>query len=98
MSKTYEDQSKPKPLRCLFKQHSIASTLSVPLRLPPAWGRVLRFKINTKFKSGDFFQVMLKQIFAFLLKISFVRYLILKDRKFQVHVEVTMLPGALKLI
>lgn len=44
--------------RCFMKQHTISSTLSVPIRIAPAWGRMLRFGNNTKFKSDDFYQVI----------------------------------------
>lgn len=44
-------------LRCFLKQPSISSTLSVPIRIAPAWSRMLRFGNTTKFKTDEFFQV-----------------------------------------
>lgn len=43
--------------RCIFKQPSISSSLTLPIRIAPAWGRVLRFGQTTKFKTDEFFQV-----------------------------------------
>lgn len=43
--------------RCFIKQHSIASTLSLPVRIAPAWSRMLRFGNATKFKVHELFEV-----------------------------------------
>lgn len=48
--------SRPSAFRCIFKQPSI-STLSVPIRIAPAWSRMLRFGHTTKFKPDEFLQV-----------------------------------------
>lgn len=49
--------------RCFFKQQSISSTLSLPIRIAPAWSRMLRFGNTTKFKTDEFFEVHLFLIF-----------------------------------
>lgn len=49
--------SRASALRCIFKQRSISSTLSLPVRIAPAWSRMLRFGNTTKFKIDDFFEV-----------------------------------------
>lgn len=55
---------------CFFKQQSISSTLSLPIRIAP-WSRMLRFGNTTKFKIEELFQVnqsFLMQFFMFVKK------------------------------
>lgn len=49
--------SRAAALRNFFKQQSISSSLSVPIRIAPAWGRMLRFGNTAKFKIDEFLQV-----------------------------------------
>lgn len=55
--KALSGESSMKTFRCFFKQHSICSSISVPIRIAPAWGRMLRFGNTTKFKTDEFLQV-----------------------------------------
>lgn len=56
-SKSNGVSSRASALRCFFKQRSISSTLSLPVRIAPAWSRMLRFGNTTKFKVDEFFEV-----------------------------------------
>lgn len=56
--------SRAAAVRCFFKQQSISSTLSVPIRIAPAWGRMLRFGNTAKFKIDDFLQVFIVIFFV----------------------------------
>ncbi|XP_031632673.1 transient receptor potential cation channel subfamily A member 1 isoform X3 [Contarinia nasturtii] len=51
-----EITKRPSTFRCIFKQPSISSSLTLPIRIAPAWGRMLRFGQTTKFKTDEFFQ------------------------------------------
>lgn len=51
--------------RCFFKQQGFSSSLSVPIRIAPAWGRMLRFGNTAKFKVDEFFQVSIFVLFSF---------------------------------
>lgn len=72
--------NKPKPrngittptsaFRCFFKQQSISSTLSLPIRIAPAWSRMLRFGNTTKFKIEELFQVNQSFLMQFFLCLS----------------------------
>lgn len=55
--KTSSSQNGLNTFRCFFKQHSISSTISIPIRIAPAWGRMLRFGNTTKFKTDEYLQV-----------------------------------------
>lgn len=61
------NQSKPTSLRHLFKQNSLSTSFTAPIRLAPHWNRVLRFGNTTKFKSDEFFKVN-------LLNVSIIKY------------------------
>lgn len=49
--------SRVSAIRCFFKQRSISSSISVPIRIAPAWGRMLRFGNTSKIKIDELFQV-----------------------------------------
>lgn len=51
-------------VRCFFKQQSISSSLSVPIRIAPVWGRMLRFGNTAKFKIEELFQVFIVLLFV----------------------------------
>lgn len=51
--------SRAAALRCFFKQQGISTSLSVPIRIAPAWGRMLRFGNTAKFKIDEFLQVFI---------------------------------------
>lgn len=51
--------SRASALRSFFKQQGITTTLSVPIRIAPAWGRMLRFGNTAKFKVDEFLQVLI---------------------------------------
>lgn len=57
LSNTKTPNGTAQAFRGFFKQRSISSTLSMPIRIVPAWSRMLRFGNTAKFRTDEYFEV-----------------------------------------